>query len=211
MIELCHQQPGRLFSHAAGLAASRPSSGALEMRGRRQDGGLMRALDRLPFGASGERPQNGDRFRRAECHVPTRRMLSRPPALLDEAFAGLGIDAAQCGLEFRLRHWSAQAQPLRASAGPAAGRLAAARIVIVAAEMIVIGESCFGAATCRDRRHHDQCRVCRIRSARSGVRRAGADVGAGGVFPLVPFGGDGGGVRVQSAGIIGSRNFGRVM
>ena len=211
MIELCHQQSGRLLSHAAALAAPCPGSGALEMRRRRQGGGLMRVLDRLPVGFIRQRPKDGDGFRRAERHVPARRMLSRATTLLNEAFPGLGIDAAQHGLELRLRHRPAEAQPLRAFAGPAAGRLSAARVVVVATKMIVISKSRLGAAACRDRRDHDQCRVCRIRSARSGVRRADAGIGAGGVLPLVPFGGDGGGVSVQSAGMIGSRNFGKVM
>ena len=82
-------------------------------------------------------------------------MLSRATALLNDPFAGFGIDAAQRRLEFRLCDRSAQAQALGAFTGPAAGRLPAARVVIVAAEMIVIGKGRFGVATRRDRGNHD--------------------------------------------------------
>ena len=124
--------------------------------GRRcQHGGSIRPLDRLPLGFIRQRPKDGDGFRRAERHVPAGRMLACATALLNEAFAGLGIDATQRRLEFRLRDRPAQAQPLGAFTGPAAGRLPAARVVIVAAEMIVIGKGRFGAATRRDRGNHD--------------------------------------------------------
>jgi hypothetical protein len=99
-------------------------------------------------------------------------MLPPAPANLRKPLAGFGVDALQRGVEFGMRDRSIEAQPLGASASPAAGRLPLAAIVVVPLQMVV------SAGTRRrflGRRSRPPCqckvRCCRIRSARSLVRR----------------------------------------
>ena len=114
----------------------------------------MRLLDPSAVLFIGERPKHRDGFRRAEGHVPAGGMLARATAILSEPVSGLGIEAAERGFEFRLRHRAAKAQSLGAFTGPAAGGLYAARIIFIAPQMGVIGERRLCVAPRRDRRHH---------------------------------------------------------
>ena len=65
-------------------------------------------------------------------------MLPSAPANLRQPLAGLWVDALQRSVELGVCDRSNQAQPLGAAAGPAAGRLPVAAVVIVALQMIVI-------------------------------------------------------------------------
>ncbi len=150
MLERRHQKSGRGLADRATFAATCPCGGALQMGCRRHDGGTLRLLDPRAFVGVRQRPQHRHGFRRAERHVPTRRVILNPAAKAGQRRARLRIDAVQRRFELGSDDGTVERKPRRPLPRPPPRRLTMAQIVVVAAKVTVVAECCLNTATGRD-------------------------------------------------------------